>query len=895
MVQALVQRELFTAGAPADTVYNAGAPGNLGVVVTGNLLSRSIGPLVSPTVAPGYSADLRRTKLETYIDLTGSPVPTGHYGGWWFLTPGTVYDGVNKPSLMWLRTAANLAIMELRFNPSTMKLARNCVSQGQAEFTSGPTLSYYTWYWLSMAWNQHASLIDWKFFYMPLGGSLTALETQTNVANTRTLDRVGLMNGIQGASTSVLDGRVGAPSLYSLGALADAAYPSDLTQPVVQRYSHYFNPTTGSDSNDGLTAGTPRQTAAKLAEMGNYAGFLGSPTPWVYAADGTTVPVGLDAQLFAAGCKSGAIVPGGDVVILDTSGGPLYCDQQVTLGVNCDGVELKSANVAAADLRGFKVLSGWTQYDAVNYPKVWKVADAQMFDTGTVNITPAVWESYTAGARRWLNHPTYTRNATIATLAPTLNANPGSCFSDATNTYISTIDGSNPNTNGYVYERATLYSSTYGGTVNGTGSILSWSAGNVCIRNVSSAGSSCLDNLNGSNGYNAYCLNGSDNGNGVGGTAVFGARSFIDSCYGSHYGKHAFGILGGTGGAINVMYNLDMERGHPQLLGGGQTAYVSFSNRIVADTVHIYDSCRCTYNSGVLYSTDGVTLLTNPVFLTHNGGTANPAYTLLLLVDCDFGTQGVINQSNVTATAGNFIQRRTRSGGGSCQGQITIDTCYSGHYLWASAGGATVTNSTAQLNEVYGSNSYNMAGTTVYDTCVIDMLALPAPGVQNAGVFKRNGVTQLTVTNCTFLQQPGYIAGIYDSFDLTADTLTLANNSYYGNVPGIAARNLVDSGGVTASRTFAQLQALGLDAGSVQVSPFPTPVGGVDITSVFAPEPPLAPSSAVPVIVSGGGGPKRTRPGRVGGGGGDRPRVLFPGNLQGYCVRRHTTAPPLAA
>lgn len=397
----LVQREMFQG---TGTLTN-GSPGTNFSSVVGGLYKRPCGPKLAGD-AVGYSADITAsaTDLNHYGVFTAGAEASSKFAlcGWFYFKD----LGVNNASIDRLIACVDL-FSELR---DVLNLHDGTIwaehSTTKTNFSVAGIQMTNQWiFFMTTFSNVSGALFNFDYYYKTNGGSLTKWCSLTNQDMVWPLStyKMGQITGGQHFS-----GRMGSPSVYSWSTSADIVYPSDLIEPTTPTI-WYVNPSTGSDTNDGISSVTAWATAAKIANETSKCGFIPANT---YAA--------------------------GDTLVIDTSGAQLDL-LGTPLEFLTSGLNIQPASGQTyADLKAWKTLTNASFTATTGTVHVYQITDA--------STSSVVWED-----DKWMAHPL---GATLASVTNALDTTAGSFWTDGTTMYVHPFGDTNPTSDGKRYDRS---------------------------------------------------------------------------------------------------------------------------------------------------------------------------------------------------------------------------------------------------------------------------------------------------------------------------------------------------------------------------------------------------------------------------------------------------------
>lgn len=524
----------------------------------------------------------------------------------------------------------------------------------------------------------------------------------------------------------------------------------------------YINPATGNDANDGRTPATA------------WASEVAANTALAVVGNGITH------------------------LRIDTSGAPLYLTAPVRAHANAQsGIVIEGATPGMkADLRAYKILSNavFTQPNAATYPNVWSTTDTQarsvLWERGGVNAYDLIWYTHPLGA-------------SFAAVASTLNTTPGSFWTDGTTMYFRPLTGNDPVGDGKEYVRSRVFPSVLGDEAGGhavelftTGTVRNLMIGGTAIAGAA-LGSDLVDG--------AYCLK-VINGSG---------STVLKDLYLYNGGKHNLGLINGTSGNTVLTEDVQVEQCSPYATA--QTIIVSYANASSANITHTYRRITCNKNSGLVGSMAGTVNSNFPTFYTHNADIGDPTpFNQITIEDCSWLGQHI--GQGVSITNG-LIINRVQFGFGIVMNaicdRIRLDA---GLVVPQAATDSVVVTNSVYVSTVQPNSSkaqFRAMGTMRYENCTFDTTLAPT----GSAVFWRFGTLNLTYKNNIHIANvsgSGNCGALIDGRN--TDTLVFTRNNYY-LASGKRLSLTYNDGATTSNRTFAQWQALGFDAGSIETNP----------------------------------------------------------------------------
>jgi hypothetical protein len=770
----LVAREPFV----GPGTLTSAAPGSNFSSVTGTLTEVAVGARPATVTAPGWSADLRNATGSiswggTFAVNPGNAsmfgvwirikaLPAGAASGYSYLLTLNNYFGA------WAYLGIN-GNGNIFFQPN-----------GGAETVSSFVVPLNTWTFVALEWKYAGSnpngTIAYQVGAQTLGGAwnggvLGSAGTSINDVTVASIT-VGMQVGGTGPSY-----RISCPSLYSMGSYtADWAYPADIVAPVEQSYAWYVNPSTGSDSNPGTSPGLAWQTAAKINTESQYGGMLDSNAPGP---------------------------GGGDVLTIDTSGGPLVIGG-TTLTFSTQGLKVQPAsgqNYIKFQAEEFLANAGFTA--TAGLAKTYQTPDTQANIVAWEN-DEWMWhvKSASFGAAAAITNPDNGVTTNYPTTGAALDAVPGSFYTDGTNLYVHPFNDTNPSTDGNTYTRSINRNQL---------AAVDFAAGNYraigfYIRKTALADPT--DNVLG-----AYCFqDGVNSGNGL--------SSSVEGGYFAYGDKHCFGSTCGVTDSSLLVLNTECEQGQPYCGYGGQSPFVSFSSATTGDNVHTYRGCTCLARSGLIGSTAGDPVGTGgDIILSHNNGTGL-SFASITIDDCNFASGNI----DLGVASSILITDQTQTGGvlTSCPSTTIQETSYSSPIAQKQplvqmvSGTTSLTMQNCLIKPVFDLGTtapiyYGLilSGNVTIEGCTFDFSGITGDSSSyfQQGMLQRAGALNLTFRNNAYVVPSGENLPLLYGAAQT-DTLTFDHNAYNLGGGTTLARDYGDPG---ASLTFAQWQALGED------------------------------------------------------------------------------------
>jgi hypothetical protein len=798
----LVKREPFI----GQGTLTSTSPGTNFSSVTGTLTLVRVGPRTSSIAAPGWSADIRTgaSTSRGTINLSGPASLCGMWGAW--VRVKTLPPiGTGYMSVLQLIDESSNVVMDFSLNSNGVISTRPYDSGGTGPTFTSPAITPNTWVWLAVAWQiQSGSNFPYgiRCMSMPLGGKLTtwgSADGLNALATSFTAVNVGLQTGGNGPML-----RIGCPSLYSMASFADIAYPSDIIAPVEQSNNWYVNTSSGNDNNDGATAATAWKTADKITLESKYCGMLDSN---------------------AAGPG------GGDVLTIDTSGGPLVIDTN-TLAFATQGLKVQPVSgqtYIKCQAEEFLANSAFTA--TAGLTETYQTTDTQANIVAWQN-DEWMWhvKSASYGTSAAITNPKTGVTTNYASTGAALDAVAGSFYTNGTTLYIHPFGNTNPKTDGNTYTRS----------INRSGGLaaVAFTAGNYRALDFYVRKTALVDS--GDNDFGAYCFQG-------GVLSGTGMSSSVEGGYFAYGDKHCFGSTEGVTNSTLLVLNTECEQGQPYCGYGGQTPFVSYTGTTTADNVHTYRGCTCLNRSGLIGSTTGDPVGTGgDIILSHNDGTGI-SFASITLDDCNFtsgsATMGVANNLIITD--------HTQIGevNTSCTNTNIQETTFPFQLVQMRTGASSLTLQNCLIKPVFalspapGYYGLLLMGNVTIEGCTFDLSGIT--GNSNSyfaqGIIERVGALNLTFRNNAYVVPSGEnLPLLYDATN--SDTFTFDHNAYDLGAGTILARAYTNSS--SSDLTFAQWQALGKDCsnsslnanlllqGDVPPSGSPLLNGGIDLGSM---------------------------------------------------------------
>jgi hypothetical protein len=757
MAQTTLVREMFEG---LGTLDGANLGGCFTSFVNGSFTKAAVGPRLSSTSAPGWSAALPfATEVRARIDLTaGTGLPAKNSGvvGAWFRFSSNVggFDAVNNCRLLGLNWAVSSYVKVLT------------VFKNFTITTTGinPNLSAYqlqpdTWYYFALSWLYVPTTYTTKLWYKTIEmPALELLHTSGPAASGGTPLAVSVEDS-QAGGVARFCGRLGGVGLYSIADFPDVTYDMGILPPVEQSNPWYLNTGSGNDANTGITAGTAWQTAAKLNSAQANGVIL------AHADDG---------------------IPGsGDKIYLDTQSTPLDLSSQLSFIIQSLSIQAAPGNQWIT-IKPYKVLA----------PGSWTLTGNGVYQTTDTLALCTVWED-----DKWLNHP---NGSTYAAVQASMEATPGSFWTDGTTLYLHPFGNTDPRSDGKTYTRS---------NVGVTTPAVAMAARNLYARDFSIT-KTCDTNMTTSAPNAGYCW-----GDAVG----IGGKCLFEHIFLSYGGKHDQGFTSDADNSDITFQDMQCEQCAIFGGAGAATPWVSYmAGTAKVGNIHRYIRCTTSKNRGVVGSSAGVADLNSSWAYSHNNGTGTQ-FSELQYIDCQFPGGSIGSGTN-----GVHMAKLTIIG---CRvGLITASS--SALNIWSRntfdlrTTNSTIATSTYLVrNNIFAptANFLNgqflgceIAGTWTIEGNTFDLRGIASSDNANRGILKRVNPLNLTFRNNVVLVPAGKQDTVF-SDGVNTDTLTFSNNGYLLGA-GLLVANNYNDGATTANRTFSQWQGLGKDANSLTSS-----------------------------------------------------------------------------
>ncbi len=507
----------------------------------------------------------------------------------------------------------------------------------------------------------------------------------------------------------------------------------------------------------------------------NNTGLLGSPWKTVAKFDTESLYSGLMDT--AAGYNNG------DKLIIDTTNGSLPLTTQPLQ------ILTRGLNITSASGQQWAVLQPWVTIPNNSFTKT--VGYTNIYQTSSTTMNSVVWENDI-----WENHPT---GANFSAVASTLDSTPGSFWTDGTTMYIHPFGNTNPITDGKVYTRSTYFSSY--STSDGVQLL----APDISISNIYVRKTSAVSPTSNASNY----------GYGITGTSGFGGTSLIDNSYADYCGEHCIGFTDNASSSNVTISNDEAEQTIPYV---GGTDFVSYNGSSNTGNIHNYINDTVRAGVGVIGSSVGTTTA-EEVFVSHNnGGSGQFASINFQNGYFPFGNITVGGADNVVTVSSSTVGSISNSTVLNVTGTIFNDQFVNG------IGTMSVTNSTITPTSNINSGWLgNVSGTLTVTNNTIDLSGIGGSTVATAPILTRNGALAFTFQN-NIITIPSSKSYTIIGSSTNSDMLNFSNNTYHFGT-GTYVANQYNDGSTTADRTFAQWQALGFDAGSVDSAPQSPTIG----------------------------------------------------------------------
>ncbi len=752
-------RETFTRGATSN--YTATSTGAFHIV-TGTLYSRAVGPrLTTDTSAAsqGWSAriDSDANSDASYFLTNSAPTYTATSGVLtaWF-NFNTVPTG--PVTFMAIQHAAGNNVLRLRV--SSIGEIVWLSNQNPFNGTNATLITFGEWYEFTIAWRRvSGNNFDTRALLRATGaGSKTLINAWTNVSINNTQMAVTMILNNAGAGNR-LSCRAGMFSVSDIAAIGDAStIDANVVDPPAGRPTWFVNPSTGNDTNTGVTISEAWQTAGKVNQESATHGLMFA-TNYVL----------------------------GPTLAIDTSAAVL--DESATnLTLATRGLNVKATNAPYWTNLLCRTLTN-SLFVAHALPNVYHQPVNNNAGFGQSNIV--VWED-----EKWMYHPA---GGTFASISNYMVTNAGSFWTDGATNYLHPFGNSNPTSDGKVYTRSVARST------DGFASAINLNAGDMNFRDCYAGKTSMVRSTDNTDGLGAYVL---ASGGSFGGTSVI-ARCCL------YYGaKHTLGLIADADDSDITIQRVTGEQGYPSVSSSVLVSYMGGATK--TNNTHRYLDCTVVHDIGQFGSTNGAVSVQAVLYMHNNG--SGVQFREIIVSNCVVGgkvsvtvtTNAVIRDSTLGgivpyATLSNIIERVRFTGVGlDLQGSGSSNT--------------VVRNCVAYHTNLYQSGiwtGWNLKGPNL----LLENLSLDFSGITDAassgmrGVIHLIGPMQLAFRN-NVVKMGLTTNSVFDNFS-TNSTFTISNNVYQlGGATNIAA-NYTNSAGVATQPNLGQWQALGFDANSV--------------------------------------------------------------------------------
>lgn len=727
----------------------SGSPGLFDAVV-GTFYKKPGGPYIAVTNSAGFSADCQQNASYGRFAYSGG---AKSYVGAWYFVKKLVQNGSNSSVIMALEDGSGNAGMCITSQSNSIY---GGVKFGT--FFQLPISAQNQWIFLAMANRQISGATgDGAWYYKLVGGSLTKWYGVTN-GSIGVGAPAKVLFGQQTAGT-YFNGRIGCPSVYtfSAGDFSEVAYPSDLVEPTASMI-WYVNPSSGSDSNDGLTPATAWQTAGKINTESQYGGIFSSATTAT-----------------------------GDTLYIDTSSSPLnITTNPTTLDLNTSGL-----NVRAAPGQSYWTALGYITLTNSSFTAVSGLAKTYQTTIGSGGSQAGVvpWEN-----DKWLNHPT---GATLASVTNSLETTAGSFWTDGTTMYIHPFGDTNPTSDGKTYTCSIIHS---GGTT-------------ILLDAITANLSDC---------YSGKTALADKSSNDPGGGYVIGTQNgwsgTISHCLLIYGSKHILGLVADSTNSTSVIQGIQAEQCQPY--GASVTPFVSYMQLGTSlGNYHHYNGCQTLSVVGLIGSTNGQAS-SAAVFVNHNNG-VGINFAQITFTNCYFplGSLSLLGPAtNVfvdTSRIGSISTYTNIMTATRC----LFDLSFVGSQTSSTTN--IVLNCIASPTQSLTAGAWTgtTRGYLAVTNTTIDMSFISSSDVPHRGFFARNGASTIIVQNCVFYVPTGKSYTLFSTgYTNGTDTITGQNNVFKLGDDGLVAFNFYNGGG-SSDRTFSQWQGLGFDTSSSSSNP----------------------------------------------------------------------------
>jgi hypothetical protein len=399
--QTLVQSELFSAD------RSSGSLGGFGEWFgSANIISGPNGAKLAATAGVGYSGRSVGNSWHGGWDID-NPLADGTFfqvGAWFFFDRFDQINTARRGMLAGLRTNDGAGLQQ---GLSVNGLGVLSITAWDFEVLSGRpetvigTIQTGKWYWLGLAigGNGGGGWLNAKTIVKELGQPESIVTTKINNGNTSGYMGVGVLGNFDHSC------KISYATLHTLTSLSAAHYPGNEVQPQLANYIYNVNPSTGSDSNDGVTG--PWQGITKVNSMLD---------PTSYGIDS----VGVDGEV-----GSGAWLK------IDTSAAPF--DVGISrLRVYRPSLRIKSATTSKAFIKAYRTIAAGE----------WSVTGGY---TGIYQITMDASHSKVGV---WSNDVWHEQLASLAALNL---ASAGASYNNGATLYLKPFGSTDPRTDGKTY------------------------------------------------------------------------------------------------------------------------------------------------------------------------------------------------------------------------------------------------------------------------------------------------------------------------------------------------------------------------------------------------------------------------------------------------------------
>ena len=795
-----VMQETFVGPGP----LTSSSPGQFSSV-SGTIYLVRVGPTTASVAAPGWSADVRVSTGANYrgtVNLTGAASTCGMWGGW-FRIKTLPASGATISVLQLMNRSSTNVVMDFAIDSRGVISYPAYNYNGKTTTLTSPAITPNTWVWLAVAWQIQSgsnSPYGIRCMSMPLNGTLTTWGTADG------------LNGLDTSFSSVNVGlqtsgagpvlRIGCPSLYSMASFSDIAYPGNITPPVEKSYRWYVNPVTGNDANDGSTLSTAWRTADKITAESHYSGML----------------------------DSNAVGPGGgDVLIIDTSGGVLPIGAN-TLTFATKGLKVQPAlGQTYIKCQAEEILSKLSFTATAGLTKTYQTADTQ---PNVVAWDNDLWMSHVKstafGAAAAVTDPHTHVTTNYPSTGAALDAIPGSFYTDGTTLYIHPFGDTNPKTDSNSYTRS-VYRAGASAAVNFIGG--NYRAIGFYVRKTT-----LVDQNDGA--FGAYCFQDSvPSGSNL--------SNSVEGCYFAYGDKHCLGWTSAVTNSTFLVLNTDCEQGNPYCGYGGQSPFVSDSGAATADNVHIFRGCTCLARSGLIGSVAGdPTGNGGDIIYSHNGG-SGMSFASITLDDCNFAS----GSASLGVALHLYITNQSQVGlvNTYCPLNSIQDTKFPSQLVSMQTGSSQLTVQNCLIKPTFALsaspvyNGFLVFGNVVIEGCTFDLSRITGDSsTYFQGMIQRTGALSLTFRNNAYIVPDGQNMPLLDNA-LSSDTMIFDHNAYNLGSGTVLIRAYNNA---ASNLTFDQWRALGQDCSNstlnanlnlqndIPQSGSPLINGGVDLGSM---------------------------------------------------------------